>query len=618
MKYGMGDLVIDTGRQSVTRAGAPIALPKLSYDLLLVLMKAAPDVVTVDQLMREVWPGLVVSPETVSKRVTLLREALGEDSQAPRYIATLRGRGYQVVADVATESPSDVQASPPTLKAANPSPVQAPRRLFRDRAVLIVAAFLLVGVAAVAWQYWTRHPRSASAADISQHAPGPSIAVLPFLDMSEAKDQEYFADGMTEAIIDLLTKIPELHVPARTSSFYFKGKAANVSDIGRELKVAHVLEGSVRKSGNRLRITAQLIRADNGYHLWSETYDRNPDDIFEVQDEIAAQVAQALQLRLLDSARPSQRTTPNPEAYSLLLQGRFFGRRNNQQDRERSVDLYRRAIEIDPSYALAWAWLSTGYTVQAVSGWSPPAPGYARAREAALRAIELQPDLADGHGALGHVLELCDWDWAGAKREYQRALALNPRNVRTLNLSGHLAMDEGRLDDAIHFYREAGTSDPLSPAAQGGLAYSLWADGKLADAELAESHLVALTASDAPAWLGLLMIERGEEGGLEEINRDHDEAVKLMTLSMADHRLARQNESDAALAELIKKYPNSATKIAQTLAYRSEFDEAFNWIEKAYIAHDKDLLWVKVHVGLRNLPHDARWVALLRKMNLPQ
>lgn len=618
MKYGMGDLVIDTGPQTVSRAGAPIALPKLSYDLLLVMMKAAPNVVTVDQLMREVWPGLVVSPETVSKRVTLLREALGEDSQAPRYIATLRGRGYQIVADVAMESPSDVQAAPPPLEAANPPPVQAPKRPVRGRPYVIIAVVLLLSVGAVAWQYWATHPRSAAAADLSQAVPGPSIAVLPFLDMSEAKDQEYFADGMTEAIIDLLTKIPELRVPARTSSFYFKGKAANVSDIGRELKVAHVLEGSVRKTGNRLRITAQLIRADNGYHLWSETYDRNPDDIFEVQDEIATQVAQAMQLRLLGTATSRQRTTTNPEAYSLLLQGRFFGRRNNQQDRERSVDLYRRAIEIDPSYALAWAWLSTGYTVQVLYGWSAAAPGYARAREAALRAIALKPDLADGHGALGQVLESCDWDWAGAKTEYQRALALDPRNVRILNLSGHLAMDEGRLEDAIHFYREAGISDPLSPAAQGGLAYSLWANGKLSDAELAESHLVALTQSDAPAWLGLLMIERGEEGGLEEINRDHDEVVKLMTLSMANHRLARHSQSDQALAELIKTHPNSAAKIAQTLAYRGEFDEAFTWTEKAYAAHDKDLLWVKVHVGLRDLPHDARWAALLRKMNLPE
>jgi tetratricopeptide (TPR) repeat protein len=241
-----------------------------------------------------------------------------------------------------------------------------------------------------------------------------------------------------------------------------------------------------------------------------------------------------------------------------------------------------------------------------------------RARAAALRAIELNPDLADGHGALGQVLESCDWDWTGAKTEYQRALALDPRNVRILNLSGHLAMDEGRLEDAIHFYREAVVSDPFSPGAQSGLAYSLWAIGKLADAELIYTHPSALTQSDAPAWLGLLMIERGEEGGLEEINRDQNEMVRLMTLSMANHRLARQSQSDQALAELIKKYPNSAARIAQTVAYRNEFDEAFKWTEKAFTAHDKDLLWVKVHVGLRNLPHDARLTALLRKMNLPE
>jgi adenylate cyclase len=618
MKYRMGDLAVDTGRQSVTRGAVPIALPKLSYDLLLVLMRVAPDVVTVDHLMREVWPGLVVSPETVSKRVTLLREALGEDTQAPRYIATLRGRGYQVIALVTLENPADAHAAPQTPEAVTPAPTQVTRRSVRNRVYLPVAAILIVSVPTAAWQYWVRHRSSTPAVDLPQPALSPSIAVLPFLDMSETKDQEYFADGMTEAIIDLLTRIPELRVPARTSSFYFKGKSATVSEIGRELKVAHVLEGSIRKSGNRLRITAQLIRTDNGYHIWSETYDRNPDDIFEVQDQIAAQVARAMRLRLLNSATPRLRSTSNAEAYGLLLQGRFFGRRNDQQDRERSIDLYRRAIEIDPSYALAWAWLSTGYTVQAVSRWSPPEPTYSRARDAAVRALELSPDLADGHGALGQILEIHDWDWTGAKKEYERALALDSHNVRILNLNAHLAMVEGRLVDAVHFYREATISDPMSPGAQDGLAYSLWADGKPADAELVYAGQLPLSEYDSPAWLGLLMIERGERAGLETINKDRDELAKLTALSMANYRLARRTESDEALAHLIKKYPNSATKIAQALAYRSEFDEAFKWAEKAYAARDKDLLWVKVHIGLRSMPHDARWVALLRKMNLEE
>jgi adenylate cyclase len=616
MKYRMGDLVIDTGRQSVSRAGAPITLPKLSYELLLVLMKAAPDVVAIDQLMRDVWPGLVVGPETVSKRVTLLRDALGEDSQAPRYIATLRGRGYQVVAPVAIESPSDTQVASPNLDSGQARP--ASDRPPRIKAYLIAAATVALIAGGVMWQWRGRHLQPPSTADQSQPATVRSIAVLPFLDLSEGKDQEYFADGMTEAIIDLLTKVPELRVPARTSSFYFKGKAVNISAIGRELNVAHVVEGSVRKSGNRLRITAQLVRTDNGYHVWSETYDRSPDDIFAVQDEIAAQIVQAMQLRLLDQTKTRPRPTPSPEAYSLLMQGRFYGRRNNRQDRERSVDLYRRALEIDPSYAQAWAWLSTGYTVQALMGWNTPAAGYARAREAALRAIELNPDLADGRGALGQVLESCDWDWEGARKEYLLALSLDPRNVRVLNLNAHLAMDEGRLDDAIHLYREATISDPLSPAAQDGLAYSLWASGKLADAELIYARTPPLVQSDSPAWFGLLMIERGEVSGLEQISRDQDEVVRLMTLSMANHRLARQSESDQALADLIAKHPNSATRIAQTVAYRGEYDEAFNWIEKAYAAHEKDLMWVKVHVGLRDMPHDARMSSLLRKMNLPE
>ena len=614
---------VNPSADEISQAGKVVKLEPRLMELMLSLAARPGEVVSHQTLLDEVWPDVVVTPDSVYQAVGALRRILGDDSKDPTYIASVPRRGYRLVAPVTTlsaEAPLILdrsvglpdQSTPEIAKAARPTSM---RRLLVTL-IAMVAAVLL----AVTLRMWV-HTHAAAAgvvASPSAAAPDRSIAVLPFLDMSETKDQEYFADGMTEAIIDLLTKIPELRVPARTSSFYFKGKAANVSDIARELKVVNILEGSVRKSGTRLRVTAQLIRADNGYHVWSETYDRSPDDIIEVQDEIAAQVAQAMQLRLLDSTKAQPRATPNPQAYSLLLQGRFFGRRNNQQDRERSIDLYRRAIEIDPSYALAWAWLSTGYTVQVLSAWISPAPGYAHAREAAQRAIALDPNLADSHGALGQVLEVCDWDWAEAKKEYQRALALDPRNVRILNLSGHLAMDEGRVEDAIRLYRAATLSDPLSPGAQGGLAYSLWASGHPAEAEPVYTQLAALTQSDAPAWLGLLMIERGEEGGLEEIDRERNEAVRLMLLSMANHRLARQSQSDQALAELIKRYPNSATRIAQTLAYRGEVDEAFKWAEKAYAAHDKDLLWLKVHVGLRDLPRDARFVALLRKMSLPE
>jgi tetratricopeptide (TPR) repeat protein len=256
--------------------------------------------------------------------------------------------------------------------------------------------------------------------------------------------------------------------------------------------------------------------------------------------------------------------------------------------------------------------------VQAISGWVPAAAGYARAREAALRAIELDPNLADGYAALGHVLEACDWNWSGAKAEYQHALALDPGNVRTLNLSGHVALDEGRLEDAAHFYHKAIISDPLSPAAHAGLAAALWASGRLAEAEAAFRQLVSLVSNDSAGWLGVLMVERGQEAGLEQINRDTNESIRLVTLSMANYRLGRRVESDQALAELIKKYADSPCRIAQALAYRGESDAAFRWLETAYAAHDKDLMWIKIHAGLRGLPRDARFASLLRRMNLPE
>src|SRR5438552_14215297 len=285
----------------------------------------------------------------------------------------------------------------------------------------IVAAFMIV----------SRRPTTSLTA-----IPENSIAVLPFVDLSAGKDQEYFSDGISEELLNLLAKIPQLQVTARTSSFSFKGKEVAVPEIARTLHVAHVLEGSVRKAGNSVRITAQLIKAGTDTHLWSQTYDRKLDDIFAIQDEIAADVVKQLKVTLLGVV-PKARTT-DPEAYALYLQAVQLGRQNTAEAFQQSDALYRKALAIDPRYAPAWAELARNFGNETNQGLLPGKEGFAQAREAAVKALAIDPDYAPAHANLGWIAMNGDNDLAAAAKHYERALALDPADLNILGNGARL------------------------------------------------------------------------------------------------------------------------------------------------------------------------------------
>ena len=339
---------------------------------------------------------------------------------------------------------------------------------------LIVVGLLVIAIVVVAVERFipraapipaaTDAASGASPAEAPVQAAAKSIAVLPFADMSSGKDQEYFADGLSEELLNLLAKIPDLRVAARTSAFKFKGEKIDVKDVAQKLNVAHMLEGSVRKSGNKVRITAQLIKAADGYHLWSETYDRTLDDIFVVQDEIAGEVVQALKLTLLGTTSVTRSGPVDPEAYNLALQGRFFFDRRSRKDVERAVEYFRRSLERDPDYAPAWAGLSEAYARQADNGFVPAADGYRRAREAAEKALALDPQLADAHLAMGWIHISYDWDWAAADASFRKALDLEPGNAQALRYASSQALTLGRWNEAIDLANKAIERDPLRPS----------------------------------------------------------------------------------------------------------------------------------------------------------
>jgi TolB-like protein/tetratricopeptide (TPR) repeat protein len=463
---------------------------------------------------------------------------------------------------------------------------------------------------------------AAPAVETPAPAEARSIAVLPFADMSAGKDQEYFADGLSEELLNLLAKLPELRVIGRTSSFQFKGRNEDLRVIGEKLNVAHILEGSVRKSGEKVRITAQLIKAVDGSHLWSETYDRTLDDIFAVQDDIAGEVVKALELTLLGTTSATRSRPVDSEAYNLVLQGRFFVDLRGQKDLERAVELFRRAAARDPGYAPAWAGLSRAYAAQASSGFTPAANGFQSAREAAETALELDPQLVDAHLAMGFIQLSHDWNWISADTSFRRALELEPGNALALRRAALLASALGHWDEAIDLVKKSIERDPLRAATYVNFGLVLLSVNRDTEAEAAFRKSLELEPDGAGVHLNLgqaLLLQGKADAALREIQQEPEDVWRFIGLPLAYHALGRRSESDAALAALKSKYGGEAAyQIAEAHAFRGETDLAFEWLERAYDQRDGGVAEIKGDRLMRGLAGDPRYKAFLKKLKLPE
>ncbi|HEV2041672.1 MAG TPA: tetratricopeptide repeat protein [Casimicrobiaceae bacterium] len=463
----------------------------------------------------------------------------------------------------------------------------------------------------------------------------PSIAVLPFADLSAEKDQEYFTDGLAEELLNVLSKIRGLRVASRTSAFHFKGKDVDIPTIAQKLNVATVLEGSVRKSGKRVRITAQLIQAATDSHLWSDTYDRELEDIFAVQDDIAQSVVKELRSALLGEKPDASANAAvkaevhaagkgrgeNAEAYRLYLHGRFFEDRFTREDTAKAVGYYRQALELDPDYALAWAGLSRAHSNQAGYSWDVEiTKGFGRARKAVERALQLEPDLAEGHAALGQILRLHDWDWKGADESFRRALELAPGNAQVLRDAGNLAGNLGRPAEALALLRRSAALDPLSATAHRSVARLSYFADLFDEAEAAGQKALELNPQGGLThyWLGLVRLQRGRLDEAQEMfEREPHDTFRLLGLSQLHHARGQSAESEAALRELIEKdAAGAAYQIALGYASRGEMDPAFEWLERAYVQRDPGLGMMKISQPLRKLREDPRWQPFLEKMGL--
>jgi TolB-like protein/Tfp pilus assembly protein PilF len=443
-----------------------------------------------------------------------------------------------------------------------------------------------------------------------------SIAVLPFLDMSQAKDQGYFSDGISEELLNLLGRIRQLKVPSRTSSFFFKDKQVEISEIARLLRVAYVLEGSVRKSGDQLRITTQLIRAADGYHLWSETYDRKMDDIFNVQDEIAGEVVKELKVKLL-AAAPKVRTT-NPQAYALFLQARELARKFTPEAFAKSDALFRQALEIDPRYAPAWTGLAVNFNGEFGMGLMSSEEGNARAREAVEKALAIDPEYAPAHAALGMSAMQSDNDLAGAARHLERALVLDPTSVPVLSGSANLLSNLGRLDQALALQEAAVRRDPVNVYVLSNLGASQCVTGRYDEAIGSYRAVLRLSPGRgaAHAQLGMVLLQKGDAAAaLAEIEQEKNETWKMIALPMAYCALGRAADADAARDALIAKYEKDwSYNIAYVYAFCGQSDKAFEWLDKAVAYRDRGLSEIVAQNLFDRIHSDSRWLPFLSKL----
>ena len=451
-----------------------------------------------------------------------------------------------------------------------------------------------------------------------------SIAVLPFIDMSEKKDQEYFADGMAEEITDLLARIPGITVMSRTSSFQFKGRNEDLRTLGASLGVAYVLEGSVRKSGDRVRVTAQLIDARDGSHRWSGSYDQDLVDVLKVQDEISWGLVRALEVSMGADEPGTRPSLKSIEAYALYLRGRQAYDQYDKEGYDEAASYFQQAVELDPDFALALSWLAYVNYSLVIYGFVQPDTGIEGARRYAERARMLDPKSELATAVLGTIYIENDWDWAAGASELDRALALAPGSARILVLHSLAPLALGHWDATLRDQNTSVALDPLLPGAHLLLGMTQLGAGHWSEAEVAFKRALDIAPSYAGThfYLAEALLFKGEkQAALTQIDLESVQPLRWAGRAAIFYSLGRKTDSDAALKKLteLTSDPNSAFRIAGVHAYRGEKEEAISWLERA-LANKMDpaLYLIKSDIFLNSLKGDARYKALLRKMKLPE
>jgi TolB-like protein/Tfp pilus assembly protein PilF len=529
----------------------------------------------------------------------------------------------------------------PWEKGAEPSAARASKK----SPILVPVAVLVILALLAGWWFMQRSNKNQQPAATHAVPAAPanapdqkSVAVLPFVNLSDDKGSEYFSDGVSEELLTVLQKIPGMHVAARTSAFSFKGKNATAQEIGQKLGVAYLVDGSVRKSGDAVRIAARLARADSGQELWSENFTRNLKDVFAVQSELAETIVAQVRDRLTGGAAGSAAKekiqaevqaaekggTKNVEAHELYLQGRFYENRHSDKSAREALAAYQHAVELDPRFARAWAGVARTHTW--IAGFATEGgqktfdAHLASARDAIARALAIEPDLPDALYARAWIETNFDFNWSAATQTVSKAMALAPADPNVLIAAANLETALGNRDRAIEIYRKAVELDPVNAQSRSFLAFGLANTKRFAEARAEYARVIELNSSApwAHAGLGLAyLLQNKFEEAATEAQADAGEWARLLIVSCARWAQKHVQESDAALNELIKNESElAAFQIAQAYAYRGDKDKAFEWLERARRQRDPGLGDLLKDPLLENIHDDPRWNAFLRTMGL--
>jgi TolB-like protein len=562
-------------------------------------------------------------PESFA-RVQWTRLPAGEKS--PVFVARIS----QLLSPSEPQTPAQAQLAPGSAPSFRPSSANVVASRRSKLLSLLIAAVAFLAVSYIGWQQFkSRQPDvvptvTAASAIVPATTPGAaeqSIAVMPFVNESSDKEQEYFADGLTDTMIDLLSKVPDLRVPARSSSFFFKGKNAELSAIAAKLHVSHVLEGTVRKAGNRLRVSAELVRADTGYHVWSETYDRDANDIFKVQDEISAAVVAALKLKLVAAGTNTQvRGTANPEAYDQFLIGsHYFSNLPSADNYRHAGAALRKALALDPAYADAATTLLLADAL--LADFTGDAAGLKRAIAAAERLPLAHPDHGPSYRMRADIRSAWQWDWAGAQADYEKALALDPTDADAYNNESLLLLSLGRFREANVVEQKALALDGLNLGYLGNLAAAQMSQHDYAAAEQTMNRMAEIDPRSevlASSLSTLRLLQSRFAESLAECPKISDERTRLTCVAHAQHSLGHRTEADQALSALLQTGTGgNLTNLARAYAWRGQTDKAFASFDKAVAAQESSARQILADRTLDGLHQDPRWAALLKKMNLP-
>jgi TolB-like protein/DNA-binding winged helix-turn-helix (wHTH) protein len=583
-------------------------------------------IVTREEIKERLWPDdtVVDFDSSINATIKALRRALGDSADNPRYIETLARRGYRLMPAIdylelapAWEKGREQREPSAVEMSENEARVQRHIKPHWWRAA--VGAASVVILASAGYMSW-RHSRAITPPKSEKIM----LAVLPFENLTGDPNKEYLADGLTEEMISQLGRLdPEqLGVISRTSVMGYKHKDERPDQIGRDLSVQYVLENSVRESGDHMRLTAQLIQVKDQSHLWSQDYDYPARDFLNVEDDVAKNVAHEIRLRLT-SRRQAELALPrpvNPQAFDAYLQGYYYFERNTDKDTNMAVTYFERATQLDASYALAWVGLSRARYWQANTGLIPIEEGHRLAREAAERALALNPNLPEAHAQLGRIKRQVDFDWAGADASIRRAVTLEPGNPENLVQAAFMAVLLGRSDEGVRLDRQAVELDPLNAHSWVSLGETRLYAGQVDEAVADLKKALELSPD---VWMSrialakIYLMQGRPQDALREGEQMQFGAFRIRTDAMAYHALGREKESDAALRELVAKYHASAAfSVAAVYAFRNQQDEAFEWLDRAYAQHDGGLILTKVEPELKNLHSDPRYAAFLKKLNL--